>query len=309
MVLDRCRDDTGRVATDSAAAHGVSITVVSSPGLGAGSARGAGMDLACTRLLAVGKRGRLIACTDADTRPGPEWLERQLMHLAAGARAIAGRIELDPWEAAQLPDGVLQRRAREAATRLERVRRREPAAHPPSLRRGIAGRVRRDLPRGRWTAAAARARGCRVRRAARRSRRPDHPAHRRRGDHLRAAGRPRPAGPVGRPGARRLVRWPPADRRVHARPTGRRQGRHAGHGDRPGEGVRGHDRRRARAHGRARRRPWAGGRSRRRRRRLPRWQRPDRTVSRRAGDPAGSGRVAARSGAGQGRTRCGGRCS
>ena len=65
----------------------------------------------------------LIACTDADTCPTPSWLERQLAHVRAGACVVAGRVELDPAERRELADGALRRRARDAAQRLERVRR------------------------------------------------------------------------------------------------------------------------------------------------------------------------------------------
>ena len=81
------------------------------------------MDAACERLLRAGRPDGLIACTDADSRPAPDWLERQLEHVAAGARAIAGLIELDPDEAAQLPPGVLAPPCtRRATIRLRRVR-------------------------------------------------------------------------------------------------------------------------------------------------------------------------------------------
>ena len=60
-----------------------------------------------TLLLAHGRPDGLIACTDADSRPAPDWLERQIAHVAAGAQAIAGMIELDADEAEQLPPGVL----------------------------------------------------------------------------------------------------------------------------------------------------------------------------------------------------------
>jgi glucosyl-3-phosphoglycerate synthase len=102
--------------------------VIPGPGLGSGPARKVGMDLACERLLANGRRDGLIASTDADTRPAPDWLERQLAHLARGSRAVAGRIELDPVETARLPDDILQRRARDAGERFAGVLNVDPAA-------------------------------------------------------------------------------------------------------------------------------------------------------------------------------------
>ena len=86
------------------------------------------MDAACCRLLWAGQGDGLIACTDADSRPAPDWLERQLEHVAAGAQAIAGLIELDADEAEGLPAPVRRRRERDAATRLRQVRLLDPAA-------------------------------------------------------------------------------------------------------------------------------------------------------------------------------------
>jgi glycosyltransferase involved in cell wall biosynthesis len=130
VVLDDCHDRTAQVVADGAARLGLDVMTIEGPGHGAGAARRAGMDAACRRLLAAGRPDGLIACTDADSRPARDWLERQRAHVAAGARAIAGLIELDDEEAAQLPAGVRVRRERDAAVRLRRLRAAEPdAAH------------------------------------------------------------------------------------------------------------------------------------------------------------------------------------
>jgi glycosyltransferase involved in cell wall biosynthesis len=130
VVLDDCRDDTAGVVERASASLGLVVETIAGPGCGAGAARRAGMDAACGRLLLAGLPNGLIACTDADSRPAPDWLERQLAHVAAGACAIAGLIELDPGEAEALPAGVRARREREAGARLRRVRSVEPdAAH------------------------------------------------------------------------------------------------------------------------------------------------------------------------------------
>jgi glucosyl-3-phosphoglycerate synthase len=128
LVLDRCRDATGAVAAEVAAAHGLALELLDGPGLGAGAARRAGMERAAARLLAAGRPHGLIASTDADTRPQPDWLARQLAHLRSGARAIGGLVELDADELAALPAGVVARRAAQAATRLARLRASEPGA-------------------------------------------------------------------------------------------------------------------------------------------------------------------------------------
>jgi glycosyltransferase involved in cell wall biosynthesis len=128
VVLDDCHDATAEVAAAAAAAHGLALHPLAGPGRGAGAARRAGMELAAATLLAADRPHGLIASTDADTRPEPDWLARQLAHVRAGAHAIGGLIDLDPDELATLPDGVGARRAAQAALRLARLRASEPHA-------------------------------------------------------------------------------------------------------------------------------------------------------------------------------------
>jgi glucosyl-3-phosphoglycerate synthase len=130
VVLDGCEDRTQEVTVIAASASGLSLTMVLGPGRGSGAARRTGMDLACARLLDLGRPNGLIATTDADSRPAPDWLARQLAHLEVGAQVVAGNIELDPAEAQQLPAMVLAARERDAAARLRRLHRTDPdAAH------------------------------------------------------------------------------------------------------------------------------------------------------------------------------------
>ena len=148
VVLDACVDRTAQAVAQAAGALGLALTSIPGPGFGSGPARMVGMDLACERLLAAGRRDGLIACTDADSRPDPDWLERQLAHVAAGARAIAGLIELDDDEAAQLPAGVRRRRDRDVAARLAQVRRIEPGAghhHLAGASLGVTAAVYREV--------------------------------------------------------------------------------------------------------------------------------------------------------------------
>ncbi len=128
VVLDACSDRTAYVAASAARELSLRFSLLDGPGGGAGAARRAGMDAAADRLLAAGVDDGLVACTDADSRPASDWLARQLAHVRSGARAIAGLIELAPVDARRLPSQVLQRRARDAADRLERVRRLDPTA-------------------------------------------------------------------------------------------------------------------------------------------------------------------------------------
>ena len=87
------------------------------------------MDLACERLLALGRPDGLIACTDADSEAAPDWLAAQLAAVEAGAEAIGGRAALSPGELAALPPQVRERRETDAATRLARAREDERGPH------------------------------------------------------------------------------------------------------------------------------------------------------------------------------------
>lgn len=127
VVLDACSDQTEAVVRDAARALALTVHLLRGPGTGAGAARRLGMDAAAARLRQLSGDG-LIASTDADSRPESDWLRRQLEHSRAGAKAIAGLVTLDAAEAAQLPPGVLTRRADAAAVRLAEVRKLAPAA-------------------------------------------------------------------------------------------------------------------------------------------------------------------------------------
>jgi glycosyltransferase involved in cell wall biosynthesis len=120
LVLDGCRDATGERAAEAAARHpGLRLQVLTAAG--AGHARKTGMDLACARLLAVGRPDGLVCSTDADTRVAGDWLDAMLRAAGGGAEAIGGRIELDAAGRLALPPGVLEQRARLARARHDRV--------------------------------------------------------------------------------------------------------------------------------------------------------------------------------------------
>jgi glycosyltransferase involved in cell wall biosynthesis len=148
VVLDACTDATAQVVEELASRTGLPVRTLTGPGRGAGAARRAGMEAAAARLLSAGQPDGLIACTDADSRPAPDWLERQLAYTRRGAQAIAGLIELEPDEHASLPEAVVLRRQRDAAARLRRVRRVDPAAdhhHFAGASIGITATAYRDV--------------------------------------------------------------------------------------------------------------------------------------------------------------------
>ena len=113
LVLDRCTDATAERAVQAAA--GMTLHLIPANGAGVGHARRTGMDLAAERLPPDG----LIATTDADSTPAPDWLATQLQAVAAGARAIGGRIEV---RAHEIPPSGLARREADATRRRAELR-------------------------------------------------------------------------------------------------------------------------------------------------------------------------------------------
>lgn len=128
VVADACADDTAAVATATAERLGLALTLMTGPGRGSGPARRLGMDAAADRLASLGHDDGLIATTDADSTPAPDWLARQLDHAARGASVIAGLIELDEHDASRLPSAVVRRRQADARRRMAELTRIEPQA-------------------------------------------------------------------------------------------------------------------------------------------------------------------------------------
>ncbi len=124
IVLDGCRDETAERVADFAAAHPSlrlhAVELVQSRGVG--RARRHGMDLACERLLQVGRADGLIASTDADSVVAEDWLACQLELARHGAHAIGGRIELLADEALGLSQQAVGEREQRSVERLRSVR-------------------------------------------------------------------------------------------------------------------------------------------------------------------------------------------
>jgi glucosyl-3-phosphoglycerate synthase len=124
VVLDGCRDATAEAARELAESepclrmHMVDLVEAQ----GVGRARRLGMDLACERLLSLGRGDGLIASTDADSVVAPDWVATQLELTRQGARAIGGYVELDSGESELLADEAILERALRARERLRIVR-------------------------------------------------------------------------------------------------------------------------------------------------------------------------------------------
>src|ERR1700722_12165815 len=123
VVLDGCRDATREKVLAFGARERtlkLRVVVLAEPE-GVGRARRRGMDLACERLLALGKGEGLIASTDADSVVAPDWLSARLALVRGGGEAIGGLTELDGYEAAQLTRAAVSEREGRAAERLRAV--------------------------------------------------------------------------------------------------------------------------------------------------------------------------------------------
>jgi glucosyl-3-phosphoglycerate synthase len=123
VVLDGCRDTTADVVREvgDSEPHLRVHVIVLADSRGVGRARRAGMDLACARLLSLGRERGLIASTDADSVVADDWLACQLALAHGGAHAIGGHIELHPHEQSGLAVEALQERERRAAARMRVV--------------------------------------------------------------------------------------------------------------------------------------------------------------------------------------------
>ncbi|HST56470.1 MAG TPA: glucosyl-3-phosphoglycerate synthase [Solirubrobacteraceae bacterium] len=123
LVLDGCTDATRERALEVGAREPrLRLRLVELPDShGVGHARRLGMDIACERLLLVGRTNGLIASTDADSVVAEDWLMAQIVLVRSGAQAIGGRIELHAEEANRLPEQALEQRRQHAEQRMSSV--------------------------------------------------------------------------------------------------------------------------------------------------------------------------------------------
>ncbi len=116
LFLNNCTDGTADVVASVIPDLPWPIRVldVTSDRATAGWARRCAMEAGARWLEESGARDGVILTTDADSRVGAEWVERNLACIAAGADAVAGRISLDCAEAGLLPDSLHARGRLEA---------------------------------------------------------------------------------------------------------------------------------------------------------------------------------------------------
>ncbi|MGY2047744.1 glycosyltransferase [Methylobacterium sp. JK268] len=108
LFLNNCTDGTAREVAALRGTLPVPLRVIAcvSDRATAGWARREAMEAAASWLEEVGSPDGVILTTDADSRVPADWVRRSLAALADGADAVAGRIALDPDEAARLPESL-----------------------------------------------------------------------------------------------------------------------------------------------------------------------------------------------------------
>jgi glycosyltransferase involved in cell wall biosynthesis len=116
VVADSCTDDTAGRARWTAAATGLTVSVLPIEARSVGAARAAGLAALIDELGVV---GTWLATTDADSMVPTGWLAGQLRHQRAGADLVVGTVTVTDWSAhpGQLRSYVLDAYGRHAAGR------------------------------------------------------------------------------------------------------------------------------------------------------------------------------------------------
>lgn len=135
LFLNNCTDGTENVvaAMSSRLSFPLEVVECAFAEASAGWARRRAMDGAAA-WLDEGNVDGILLTTDADSRVPPDWIARNLAALEAGADAVAGRLALDPNDAAALPAELHARGAMEAeyeALLIEIVARLDPCPGNP----------------------------------------------------------------------------------------------------------------------------------------------------------------------------------
>lgn len=117
LFLNNCTDDTAAVVSGLRRRLALPMRVIERDmaGAHAGWARREAMEAAARWLDEAGAPDGVILTTDADSRVPADWIARNVASIDAGADAVAGRIALDPDEAARLPDALHARGRLEGA--------------------------------------------------------------------------------------------------------------------------------------------------------------------------------------------------
>ena len=136
LFLNNCTDGTEDIVASTAPLLSCRLRVIvcNSPDASAGWARRRAMEAAADWLEESSRDDGVLLTTDADSCVPRDWLARNFAALDAGADAVAGRLALEPADAAALPEVLHARGALEAeyeALLVEIVARLDPAPGNP----------------------------------------------------------------------------------------------------------------------------------------------------------------------------------
>ncbi len=137
VLLNNCSDSSEAIVRSYQVAYpkmqiGLEICELGASVAHVGTARRMLMDVACERLERGGMGDAVILSTDADTVVAPDWIARNLEHVAAGAEVVGGVIHLLPDELDGLEKGLRlcyerDRELQAAVARLESLLDPDPA--------------------------------------------------------------------------------------------------------------------------------------------------------------------------------------
>lgn len=134
LFLNNCMDGTDRMVANRGDPWPIRVIDRTFPAANAGWARREAMEAAAAWLDEVGAAAGVILTTDADSRVPDDWVANNLAAIAAGVDAVAGRVTLDPEEAALLPAALHARGRLEGeyeALITELSARLDPVEHDP----------------------------------------------------------------------------------------------------------------------------------------------------------------------------------
>ena len=109
LLLNNCTDDTAEVVRRLDMPWPLRVVERNDPQASAGWARRIAMDAADAWLREGGVDDGVLLTSDGDSCVGIDWVARNLAAIAQGADLVAGRITLDPIDAALLPERLHRR--------------------------------------------------------------------------------------------------------------------------------------------------------------------------------------------------------
>ena len=115
LVVNNTRDGSAQIARSLAPAVPFALEVIEHEFPPQIACAGRARRMAMERAAEIAGEGGVLLASDADGAVAPDWLARNLGHLARGAEAVCGRAVLDPADEARIPARLHDDDARECA--------------------------------------------------------------------------------------------------------------------------------------------------------------------------------------------------